>query len=343
MFKNNPETKAFFNPANQFADPPLQRLALANAIVAYASNIDNLGALTDAVAIIAHKHCGLSVAPEHYGIVHKNLMESIASILGEVVTPEIGDGWSEAVLALAQILIDTERGLYTMAAERTGGWCGVKDFKVASTRNVTDNCMEITFEDADNKGPIDFTPGQFLTLHVKQEGATPRHYTVTSAPGQSYLQCCVKRIPGGFVSNVVHSLKEGDVVGLAPPFGVFGTKGGPVVLLSAGIGATPMKAFLASVPEKVQFLVHIDKTAAAHPFKAEMEASGVKSKFIYTQEVGRPSMEQLVEEDLKPFLSECDFLVCGPSQFLASAKASLQAAGAKSVSVDVFGPALSAS
>jgi len=58
MFKQNPETQAFFNKANQFKEPPGQRMALANAIVAYASNIEDLGHLTGAVELIAHKHCG---------------------------------------------------------------------------------------------------------------------------------------------------------------------------------------------------------------------------------------------------------------------------------------------
>merc|ERR1719311_65092 len=75
MFKNNPEAQAFFNPANQFEEPPRQRMALANAVCAYATNIDNLGALTGAVKIIAHKHCALNVQPPHYQIVHDNLME----------------------------------------------------------------------------------------------------------------------------------------------------------------------------------------------------------------------------------------------------------------------------
>merc|ERR1719428_1272776 len=61
MFANNPETKALFNPANQFEEPNRQRMALTNAVLAYAGNIENLGALAEAVAIITHKHAGLVV------------------------------------------------------------------------------------------------------------------------------------------------------------------------------------------------------------------------------------------------------------------------------------------
>lgn len=343
MFKNNPEAKAFFNPANQFADPPLQRRALANAVVAYASNIDKLENLTEAVSIICHKHCGLSVQAEHYGIVHTNLMQSIGHILGDVVTPEIGNGWSEAVLALAKICIDTEKGLYQMAAGRRGGWTGVKDFKVSSIRHVTAQCAELTFTPVDGKGPIDFTPGQFLTLHLKKEGATPRHYSITSAPGQNCLKCCVKRIEGGFVSNALHGLKVGDVVGLAPPFGTFKMTGKPAVLISAGIGVTPMKCFFDSAPQDIRFMLHVDKNKAAHPFKAEMEASKIPRCFHYTQEQGgRLSSDALVRV-LKPYLSECDFFLCGPASFLSSTRDALTGAGAKGVHLDVFGPSLALS
>jgi len=341
MFKNNPETKAFFNPANQFADPPLQRMALAGAVVAYASNIDRLENLTGAVQIIANKHCGLSVQAEHYGIVHKNLMQSIGHVLGDVVTPEIGNGWSEAVLALADTLINAEKAAYQTAAGRRGGWTGVKDFKVSSVRQVAGECAEFTFKPVNGAGPIDFTPGQFLTLHLKHEGATPRHYTVTNAPGQDYLQCCVKRIPGGFVSNAMHKLAVGDVVGLAPPFGAFKMTDGPAVLISAGIGATPMKCFLQSAAKSVRFVLHVDKTQATHPFKQEMEASGVPTHFHYTQEQGgRPSPVALVQGVLKPYLSECDFFLCGPTSFLTAMRDALQGAGAKSIHLDVFGPTL---
>eukprot|EP00747_Dinoflagellata_sp_TGD_P166207 gnl/TRDRNA2_/TRDRNA2_188637_c0_seq1.p1 gnl/TRDRNA2_/TRDRNA2_188637_c0~~gnl/TRDRNA2_/TRDRNA2_188637_c0_seq1.p1 ORF type:complete len:397 (-),score=66.20 gnl/TRDRNA2_/TRDRNA2_188637_c0_seq1:162-1286(-) len=340
MFENNPETLAFFNPANQKGEGTKQRTALANAVVAYASNIDDLSKLTGAVEIIAHKHAGLNVRPEHYPIVHKNLMESIAHILGEVVTPEIGSGWSDAVLALAKVLSDEEEKIYKMAESRSGGWRGVKDFKVSKVRQVTSQCAEFTFEPVDGSCPIDFTPGQFLTVHLRREGATPRHYSITNAPGRDYLQCCVKKLDGGLVSNIMHTLAEGDIIGLSPPFGTFRMADGPAVLISAGIGATPMKSFLESAKERVRLIVHVDKNAAAHPFKAEMEAAGVNTHFHYTEQSGRPVPESLVEEVMKQYLSECDFFLCGPPGFLSSMKAALLTGGAKSVNLDVFGPTL---
>ena len=63
MSKNNPEVLAFFNQANQKKERG-QPQALAQAIVAYASNIDTLGVLDSAVEAMAAKNCGLQVLPK---------------------------------------------------------------------------------------------------------------------------------------------------------------------------------------------------------------------------------------------------------------------------------------
>jgi len=336
LFKQNPETKAFFNSANQFAEPPKQRLALTNAVIAYASNIEDLTPVLPAVELIANKHVGITVQPDHYGIVHKNLMESIGAVLGDVVTEEIGNGWSEAVLALAKIMIAREEELYTMAEERRGGWRGVKEFKVINKRQVANACMEFTFEPVDGKGPIDFTTGQFLTLHLK--GHTPRHYTVTNKPGESFLQCCIKKIDKGQVSNAMHELEIGTTVNLAPPFGVFMLKERPAVLISAGIGATPMKSFIETSPEKIKLALHVDRDVESQPFVKEFSA--VPTHFHYTAKSGRPAPKDLIDGVLKPYLAECDFFLCGPGAFLSDMKQALTDAGAQGVYVDVFGPEL---
>jgi|EP00927_Polykrikos_kofoidii_P050705 nitric oxide dioxygenase len=339
MFSKCPVTKSFFNPANQFADPPQQRIALANAIVAYASNIEDLTPLLPAVELIAHKHCGLSVQPQHYDIVHENLMESISHVLGsKVVTEEIGGAWSEAVLSLAKILYSREEELYKMAESRQGGWRGVKDFKLANKRSVSNSCVEFTFDPVDGAGPIDFHTGQFLTLHLKLEGATPRHYTVTNKPGEPFLQCCVKKAEKGFVSNALHAMEVGELVGLCAPFGIFGLKENPAVLVSAGIGITPMRGFVATAPEKVRLALHVDKNEAAHPFKDEF--ANVSTHVHYTEDDGRPNPQILVEDVLQPHLSDCDFYLCGPPGFVGAMRSALKQAGAKAVYMDVFGPAL---
>ena len=138
------------------------------------------------------------------------------------------------------------------------------------------------------------------------------------------------------MSDALHAMPEGDVVGLAAPFGTFAIKekSAVLVLISAGIGVTPMKSFLSSHPDQIAFALHVDRNEESHAFKEEF-ANAVASKFIYTQDVGRPSPEALVEH-LQSYLKDCDFFICGPTPFLTSTTAALTAAGA-TVYRDIFG------
>ena len=65
-----------------------QAKALANAVFAYASNIDDLGKLTDAIGIIAQKHVSFQVPPNSYQDVGTELLKSIKEILG-IVRPVV--------------------------------------------------------------------------------------------------------------------------------------------------------------------------------------------------------------------------------------------------------------
>ena len=89
---------------------PAER-ALADAVCAYFSNIDNLGVLGPAVNLIAHKHCSLGVRPEHYPIVGKHLLAAVKDVLGAAATDEIVGAVAEAYGLLADICIQREAEL----------------------------------------------------------------------------------------------------------------------------------------------------------------------------------------------------------------------------------------
>lgn len=107
LFSEHPETKAFF--ANT-KDGQAERLA--NAVLAYAQNIDKLEALGPSVAAIAKKHVAVNVRPEHYPIVGTVLLAAMQDVLGEAMNAEIIDAWKEAYFFLADIFIDKEQELY---------------------------------------------------------------------------------------------------------------------------------------------------------------------------------------------------------------------------------------
>lgn len=107
LFEKYPETKALFK-----SQPEDQPKILAGAIAAYAMNIDNLGALNDAVSRMASAHVRTSVKPEHYPMVGDAVLTAMKDVLGDAATPEILDAWKEAYFFLADILIAKEKIMY---------------------------------------------------------------------------------------------------------------------------------------------------------------------------------------------------------------------------------------
>lgn len=91
MFQRYPAVRAYFNQAHQAQGT--QRRALANAVVAYASNLDRLEALGDAVALIVHKHASLDIQPEHYPIVGECLLAAVREVLGEAASDAVLAAW----------------------------------------------------------------------------------------------------------------------------------------------------------------------------------------------------------------------------------------------------------
>lgn len=93
MLDANPDLRNIFNMANQVGGA--QPRALANAVFAYASHVDDIGKLSPAVERIAHKHASLNVQPQQYSIVGKFLLEAVATVLGDACTPEIAEAVSQ--------------------------------------------------------------------------------------------------------------------------------------------------------------------------------------------------------------------------------------------------------
>lgn len=366
MFKNNPEVLQFFNKSNQAGGS--QPEALANAVVAYASNIDRLGNLSQAVELIAHKHCGLEVLPEHYAIVEKNLLLAIGQVLGAVLTPEITQAWADAVHALSTVLINREEQLYAQAAARSGGFRTWKDFRIVEKQTIADRTTYLKFKPADgSEQHFDFTAGQFVTL-LFPNGDTPakRHYTVVSAPGADHLAIAVRRVPpriasvpAGLVSNAIaDSFEVGQIVKLMPPFGSFASKASElatqnkhVLVLSAGIGITPMQAFLRELKEagctKV-VSVHQDHQHSSHAF-ADCHQLAHHSFVRYTTEdtptfpqgrIGAAELRLVFDvTQLDP--QQTVVFCCGPPGFMTDFSQHVKELGVKTFHAEFFGPQLS--
>jgi len=111
----DPDIAALFDQAAIVSGEQPKRLA--SAILAYAENIDNLAALSGAVAAITRRHAAVGVRADHYAPVAEALLPAIVDILGEeVATPAVIAAWGEAYWALANIMIEAERALLEAAA-----------------------------------------------------------------------------------------------------------------------------------------------------------------------------------------------------------------------------------
>ena len=109
-----------FNHAHQ-GETESQPKALADAVMAYARNIDKLDALAPALERIVQKHVALNILPEHYPFVADALLGAIRDVLGDAASNEVIAAWGEAYWFLAESLIGREAIVYRDRAVLLGG------------------------------------------------------------------------------------------------------------------------------------------------------------------------------------------------------------------------------
>ena len=247
MFRLNPELKNIFNMANQANGR--QQFALFNAIAAYAKNIDNLGALSEVVERVAHKHTSFFIQPEHYDIVGHHLIETLRELAPEDFTPDVEQAWNEAYGALAEVFINREGDLYRQTEKAQGGWLGARQFKVLNKTPESSLVTSFVLSPVDGKPVVGYKPGQYLGVKVQPahcDYVEMRQYSLSDKPNGKTYRISVKREQGevnGLVSNHLHeSVEQGDVIDILPPAGDFFQQNQhlPTVLISAGVGLTPM-------------------------------------------------------------------------------------------------------
>ncbi len=356
MFERYPEVKAYFNQAHQAKGT--QRQALANAIIAYAANIERLEALGDAVNLIAHKHCSLDIRPEQYPIVGECLLDAIVAVLGEAATPEVLDAWGAAYQQLADILIGAEEAIYDANSQREGGWRGERAFLIADKVVESDVITSLYLEPADGaQAPIDFTPGQYVGLVLNIDGQTVRrNYSLSDSPGKSRLRISVKREDGGQVSGFLHDrLGVGDTLNLTAPCGdfVLNDSDRPLFLVTGGVGITPAMSMLNAAVDTGRpiVFVHAARNARSHAFRDHVdnlarEYDNLTVRYVYDapDTDDTPHATGLVEREmlasLMPADRDVDFYFLGPQPFMRLINGFVADLGipAEQIRYEFFGP-----
>jgi nitric oxide dioxygenase len=370
MLGAHPELKNVFNMRHQ--ERGQQQEALARAVYAYAANIDDPSSLNAVLDGIANKHASLGVRPEQYPIVGEHLLGSIKAVLGDAATDDIISAWAQAYGNLADILMGRESELREKTESEPGGWVGWREFVVVSKQPESEVITSFVLEPADGQPVLNFEPGQYtsLAIHVPQLGLQQiRQYSLSDAPNGRSYRISVKREGGadptqqGYVSSLLHdNVQVGDRIRLAAPYGNFHVDVNattPVVLISGGVGLTPMISMLNRVlqaPGRDIVFVHGARNSAVHAMKDHLRQAvaqhpNFKTFIFYNEPLPQDQPGRdfdypgLVDIDViadAVMLPDADYYICGPIPFMRLQHDALIARGIKEprVHYEVFGPDL---
>jgi nitric oxide dioxygenase len=370
MFEANPELKHVFNMSHQASGEQQQALALA--VLGYAEHIDDISVLAPVIKMVTAKHVSIGIRAEHYPIVGRHLLAAIADVMGEAATNEVVEAWAAAYGQLADALIEAEQAMYVQAATTDGGWSGWRPFQVARMTRESSEIVSFYLKPTDAGSLPPFQPGQFVSVRiVDAQGMTHiRQYSLSDAPHQDYLRLSIKRedaresAPAGHVSTALHlDINEGDVIELSFPQGYFVVdqeKHTPLVLLSGGVGITPMLGMLGHIarqqPGRTIHFAHAARhrqahamndwlrtMAATHPalhleiYYEQVDAADVPG--VHYDKHGRIDAAKIAAQG---HLTDADYYLCGPRGFMAAQMTLLKQAGVPEsrIHAEFFGASL---
>ncbi|WP_087973975.1 NO-inducible flavohemoprotein [Oceanobacillus rekensis] len=365
MFKDHPELKNIFNQTNQRKGD--QPKALANTVYAAAVHIENLEAILPAVKQISQKHRSLNIKPEHYPIVGKYLLMGIKDVLGDAATDDIIDAWAKAYGVIADVFISLEKEMYDEVKNTTGDWVDFRDFTVVKKEVESDVITSFYLQSADGKAFPSYQPGQYITVKAEIPGESYNHlrqYSLSCAPGEEYYRLSVKREdatsenPKGVVSSFLHHhIEEGSVIPISAPSGDFyldQSDTRPLILISGGVGLTPMMSMLETVtqnqPEREIIYIHAARSGKFHAMKDRVDeiasaAKNVTSLTVYDSPTEGETYDKkgyIDQEWLSTVLptSDAAFYFCGPKGFMRAAYKHLKALNVadSDIHFEIFGP-----
>ena len=278
--------------------------------------------------------------------------------------PALSPGWQASFRAL----LAGEPGSGNAGLATTSpppAWTGFRRLNATGIERESTSVISISLKDPDG-GPLPRArPGQYLTLRLqpdKQDRSVLRNYSLSGEPGADYYRITVKRDHHGVASSYLHTrIAVGDQLEIAAPRGTFilDQTHTPVLLISAGIGATPVLAMLHALAKEHSdreiWWLHGARSSRDHSFAAEARAllaslPNVRTHVCYS----RPGPDDLEGRDFDSagrltasLLAElepprnAEAYLCGPTPFMDEISAGLAALGldASHIHTEPFGPA----
>jgi ferredoxin-NADP reductase/MOSC domain-containing protein YiiM len=278
--------------------------------------------------------------------------------------PALSKGWQSSFQAMLKLESGNTEGNPGLANEDpTPAWPGFRGMRVAQVRKESDSVTSFILVPIDGQALHAAQPGQFVVLRLPVDPEKPpviRSYSLSDLPGAEHYRISVKSESSGLGSSFLcNRVREGDILDVSAPRGSFTLRRGdnPVVLLSAGVGATPvismLHALAAERSARQVWWIYGARNRANHPFAEESRlllnqlphgrAYVMYSKPTSNDQPGRDfdgagHIEAAVIEKIG-VPRNGEFFLCGPSSFLENMRESLQNLGvlAQHIHVEIFG------
>jgi ferredoxin-NADP reductase/MOSC domain-containing protein YiiM/ferredoxin len=311
----------------------------------------------------------LGSGPEHLPVAEADALLYLPGhqrqeLLRGLRIPALSPGWRASFQALLEEEPDSGNAGLAVTSPPPA-WPGFRQLTVTAITRESDSVISIRLEDAEGAALPAARPGQWLTLRVrldKQHGSVLRNYSLCGPPDAGSYRIAVKREPDGAASGYLHTrLAVGDQLDIAAPRGTFilDRTDAPALLISAGIGATPVLAMLHALAEEHSdreiWGLHSARNGHEHSFAAEARAliaslPNARSRVYYSRpgpndvegrdfdSAGRVNGSVLA--DLNP-PRDAQAYLCGPPGFMDEISAGLAAIGidASHIHTEPFGPA----
>lgn len=368
MFAAHPELERdLFNRGNQAQGD--QQRALAGAIAGYATMlVAEDGPSPHAILTrIAHKHASLGITADQYDIVYKYLFEAIVHVLGDAVTEDVAGAWTEVYWLMADSLLAIENELYAASGVQPGEvW---QQVVVRQRVQESPDTVAFILESQDGTALNSFSPGQYISVSVElPDGAHQiRQYSLSRAPSHDAWRITVKAIPettaadgttvpaGEVTAHLHRTVFDGDLLRVSRPFGdlVLDDSTAPLVLISAGIGCTPMMGMLhhlnVTSTSRAISVLHADRSPARHAHRRELQqlVDQLPSATLhhwYEDLGGRAATDTTtlgqIELGTVDVAGDSQIYLCGPMPFMQLVRASLieREIPAAQIHYEVFGP-----
>ena len=278
--------------------------------------------------------------------------------------PALSPGWQASFRAL----LEGEPGSGNAGLVATSpppAWPGFRRLTVTGIERESESVISVRLENLDDAPLPPARAGQYLTLRLQldhEQRSVLRNYSLSGPPGAGYYRITVKRERDGAASGYLHTcLRVGDQLDIAAPRGTFilDRTHAPVLLISAGIGATPVLAMLHALAKEHSdreiWWLHAARSRHDHSFATESRAllaslPNVRSHIYYSSpgsddrkghdfdSAGRLTPSVLAE--LQP-PREAEAYLCGPAPFMDEISAGLASMGidATHIHTEPFGPA----